>query len=97
MKVCTNCGNKTRNKFCSNKCQKEFEYKEYIRKWKEGKISGLRGKYQISMHIKAYLFDKYNNKCARCGWGEKNEKNIQNKKLAKASFFYILLFVAFLL
>lgn len=78
MKVCTNCGNKTRNKFCSNKCQKEFEYKEYIRKWKEGKILGLRGKYQISMYIKTYLFDKYNNKCARCGWGERNKytKNI---------------------
>lgn len=24
------------------------------------------------MHIKKYLFRKYNNKCARCGWGETN-------------------------
>ena len=25
------------------------------------------------MHIKTYLFKKYNNKCARCGWGELNK------------------------
>ena len=72
MNYCNNCGKPTKNKFCSTKCQKEQEYKEYIKKWKEGKVSGLRGKYQISMHIKTYLFNKYNNKCARCGWGEKN-------------------------
>lgn len=29
-------------------------------------ISGSHG--QISAHIKKYLREKYNNKCARCGW-----------------------------
>ena len=24
------------------------------------------------MHIKTYLLKKYNNKCSKCGWGEKN-------------------------
>lgn len=24
-----------------------------------------------SSYIRRYLFEKYNNKCARCGWGEK--------------------------
>ena len=24
------------------------------------------------MHIKRYLFEKYNNKCARCGWSKIN-------------------------
>lgn len=31
------------------------------------------GEYQISSYIKTYLFNKYNNKCARCGWGEFNK------------------------
>ena len=71
---CLNCKNeiKNKNKFCSNKCQKEYEYNEYIKNWKLGLIDGMRGKYQISKHIKTYLFKKYNNKCARCNWGEKN-------------------------
>lgn len=25
------------------------------------------------MHIKTYLFRKFDNKCARCGWGEVNK------------------------
>ena len=71
---CLNCEReiKRKNKYCSNLCQKEFEYKLYIDKWKNGIQSGLKGEYQISNHIKTYLFNKYNNKCARCGWGEIN-------------------------
>ena len=56
-----------------SKCQKEYEYKNYIERWKSNQETGLRGEYQISMHIKTYLFKKYNNKCARCGWGEVNK------------------------
>ena len=72
---CLNCGNEInkRNKYCSNLCQKEFEYKKYIQEWKNNKASGLKGEYQISNHIKTYLFSKYNYKCARCGWGEINQ------------------------
>jgi len=72
---CANCNKeiKNRNKYCSIKCQKEHEYKEYILKWKNGEIDGMRGDYQISMHLKTYLFKKYNNKCARCGWGKVNK------------------------
>ena len=77
---CLNCNQKisSKNKFCSNKCQKEYEYKKYIKKWKNNEVSGMRGEYQISMYIKTYLFEKYNNKCVRCGWGKVNPytKNI---------------------
>ena len=71
---CLNCKKeiKENNKYCSNLCQKEYEYKEYIEKWKNKKVNGLKGEYQISNHIKTYLFNKYNNRCARCGWGEIN-------------------------
>ena len=76
---CLNCEKeiKNNNKYCSNLCQKEFQYKAYIDRWKNGNENGLKGQYQISNHIKTYLFEKYNNKCARCGWGEKN--NFTNK------------------
>ena len=52
MKTCLNCKNiiKEKNKFCSVKCQKEYEYNEYIKRWKKGEENGLRGEYQISMH-----------------------------------------------
>ena len=78
---CINCGNNitTRNtlKYCSTKCQDEFQYKEYIKKWKKGEVSGLKGENsspQISWHVRHYLFEKFNNKCAtpKCGWGEMN-------------------------
>lgn len=72
---CLNCNTliNKRTKYCSNKCQKEYEYKKYIIKWKNNEISGMRGEYQISSYIKTYLFKKYNYKCARCGWGELNK------------------------
>lgn len=68
---CRNCLKEISNKkvYCSNKCQKDFEYKEYIKKWQKGEVSGMRGDYQISLNIKRYLLEKYNYKCARCGWG----------------------------
>ena len=71
---CLNCNKEITksNKYCSNICQKEYEYKSYIKEWKSNKVTGLKGEYQISNHIKTYLFDKYNNKCARCGWGKLN-------------------------
>ena len=34
---------------------------------KNGKETGLRGKYGVSQHLKRYLFEKYNFKCAKCG------------------------------
>lgn len=74
MKKCINCKKDilNRNKYCSLECQKEYEYKEYINNWKNGKENGMRGNYQLSMHIKRYLFEKYNYKCARCNWSEIN-------------------------
>lgn len=72
---CINCNKSInkRSKYCSNKCQKEYQYKTYINKWKNNENNGMRGEYQISSYIKTYLFNKYSNKCARCGWGEINK------------------------
>jgi len=58
--------------YCSNSCQKKCEYINYIYNWKQGKINGMRGKYQISLHITRYLFEKYNYSCSICKWNFKN-------------------------
>lgn len=73
--LCLNCGkelNKTSKKYCSSECHKDYEYKEYIRKWKIGEEDGMCGEYGISKRIRRYLREKYNNKCSRCGWSEIN-------------------------
>lgn len=72
---CLNCKKelvKGQIKYCSSQCQADFQYKEYIEKWKNGNESGLKGKNQISNYIKRYLFEKYDNKCQKCRWGEIN-------------------------
>lgn len=72
---CLNCGkelNERHKTYCDNRCHQEFQYKQYIEKWKLGIEDGMRGEYQISSYIRRYLFDKYDNKCAKCGWCEIN-------------------------
>lgn len=32
----------------------------------------MNGEYGISKYIRRYLFEKYDCKCQKCGWGEKN-------------------------
>ena len=76
-KMCLNCGNEiipygTNRKFCSHECQKEYQFKEYIKRWKDGEEDGLSGEYSLSNHIRRYFFQKYDNKCQICGWGEMN-------------------------
>lgn len=63
---------KTQKKFCSRYCQQEYEYREYIQKWKNGTETGTSGEYAISGYIRKYLKEKYNNRCAICGWSEVN-------------------------
>lgn len=71
---CINCSKaiSNRSKYCSIQCQKIYQQKMYIQKWKNNEIDGMRGEYQISSYIKKYIFDKYNNKCSRCGWNKTN-------------------------
>lgn len=50
----------------------EYNYKQYIIKWKNKEEDGNSGKCEISEYIRRYLFDKFDNKCQQCGWGEIN-------------------------
>jgi hypothetical protein len=75
---CLNCGerNKTRHqiKFCSNKCQLDYQYKEYIKAWKSGKQDGNKGVLTrgISGYIKRYLIKKSGENCSICGWDKRH-------------------------
>ena len=73
---CLNCGKPLCNrqkKYCSNVCQQEFQYKEYIKQWKNNEIDGLKGQFGTSNHLKRYLMERANNKCEKCGWSELNQ------------------------
>lgn len=80
MHHCLNCGieltKRRQKKYCSNKCQMNFEYKDYIIKWKSGLENGIIGGRvkTTTNQIRRYLFEKYNNRCANCGWSETNKK-----------------------
>ncbi len=79
-KICLFCGKETSRpgyKYCSNKCQQEFQHQSYIKKWKNGKIKGLNSLGLVSSYIKKYLRRKFENKCCLCGWSEINPKTEQ--------------------
>lgn len=73
---CLNCGRENVRptyKYCSNKCQTDFQYKLYIQQWLAGEASGLQRLGVVSRYVKRYLRAKYGNKCCVCGWSEINE------------------------
>ncbi len=75
---CLRCGNPTKahaKKFCSRDCFFLFQKEDYIHKWLSGEKSGTTGiKFKgISLTIRKYLFEKFDNSCQECGWGRKNE------------------------
>jgi hypothetical protein len=72
---CLFCGIKLKthqSKYCSRKCQTDFQQKKYIEDWKNGLEDGMRGEYQLSQHINHYIHEKYNEQCSQCGWHEIN-------------------------
>lgn len=76
-RYCLNCGNEITNrnasKYCCNQCQIDYEYKQYIERWKQGLENGIIGKNALSRHIKRYIFEKYHSSCQKCGWNKVNE------------------------
>ena len=73
---CKNCSKLTRNKqYCCVSCQQQHQTKIWIEKWLSGEISGYYGTNLwggIPDRIRNYLFKKYNNSCAICGWNTVN-------------------------
>lgn len=58
--------------YCSHKCQIEFQYHEYISKWKSGQVTGIQSGGTVNNYIKRYLRKKFNNRCTLCGWSKIN-------------------------
>lgn len=61
-------------KYCSNKCQQEYQRRLYIENWRLGKVSGLQSIGIVSTVVKSYLRKKYGDKCCLCGWSKANPK-----------------------
>jgi len=66
-------------KFCSLKCSQnqprlhnKSKYKDVVNEWKNGKITGGTKSGKISKFIRRYIFEKYSNACAECGWNKIN-------------------------
>lgn len=75
-KHCLYCGNvlKGKNtKFCNNECSGNNRWADSVKKWKDGQSIGCCVNGSISNYLRSYLFKKYDNKCAKCGWSEINE------------------------
>lgn len=75
---CKNCGKKLRKhqkNFCSHGCQHDYEYKEFIKRWKNGEEKGMNGKYGLSHNIKRYMLEKTNCSCEICGCNWVNPKS----------------------
>jgi len=63
---CMFCGKTTRNpKFCCFKCSSDFLSHKADKKIENGIIVSSR-------KLRNYLMNKFDNKCSKCGWGEKN-------------------------
>ncbi len=66
--------NRWQLKYCSNKCQADFQYQECIREWKANS-QGSRQRVatqNISKHLKRYLVETNGEKCSLCGWNKKH-------------------------
>lgn len=76
--TCKNCGKNfvlyqgTNGIYCSKHCQLEFQYKEWVKRWKNGEEDGLSGEFALSKHLRRYIFEKNECRCEKCGWGEVN-------------------------
>ena len=64
------------NKYCSIRCQQEFQYKAYITEWKQGLQDGRKGKLQTSGYIHRYILEKQNYQCDSCSISEWNGSKI---------------------
>jgi hypothetical protein len=74
MGLCLKCGKEPNRRlyiYCSNQCQKDYEYDQYIFKWKIGLLDNSVTR-NISQYIRRYLIQTSEEKCSLCGWNKKN-------------------------
>lgn len=59
-------------KYCSNQCSVDHKRQTLIENWKKGIESGIKLGCRIKTAIRLYLFEKFDNKCCKCGWNKLN-------------------------
>ena len=75
---CLNCGKElvgknNNHKYCSNECQQQYIYKDWVNNYKKDNSIAKSTKWgQLPAQLKKYIFDKFNNKCCICGWSKIN-------------------------
>ena len=79
MDICRECEKPRKrkaNKYCSNRCQANHQYKQYISAWQRGEKNGNRGinTKNISRHLIRFLIEKGGEKCSQCGWNQKHPR-----------------------
>lgn len=77
---CLTCGKENKsgyskkNKYCNNKCQNEYQYRQRVKKWLEEGVQW--NDYGIPPWVKRYLAERDGYKCSECGIDEWNGKPI---------------------
>jgi hypothetical protein len=75
MKHCKNCNNEitSRNKFCNNNCQQEYQTGVLINRWLGGENLTRKGGTSIPTWMRKYLLEEAEYKCTECNWGSLNK------------------------
>ncbi len=71
---CTWCGgvlDRGETRYCSVRCQRQFQRDQYVRAWLAGTVSGAGTWGTLSDHLRGYLLATFG-ACAMCGWAERN-------------------------
>lgn len=72
---CSGLVKKNATRYCSLKCQFEFQHEVYIAKWLAGEVDGSRANGEVvSIHVRRYLLEQAGFRCSMCGWGECNRR-----------------------
>ena len=69
------CPNETKrpgDKFCSQTCQFEHQYAQYINAWLAGTIDGSKWVVEVSGYVRRYIKRTRGERCEICGWAERN-------------------------
>ena len=70
---CSNYCTHRNNKYCSHKCIIANKDNKMYKKWKEGTLSCYNyTSGNLNKWIRTFIINKYNNKCAKCGWNKVN-------------------------
>jgi hypothetical protein len=71
LRPCPVCGKPIsgpQSRHCSNACRVEASYRQFVTAWKAGSVTGGYRSGEVSRHLRRYLFEKFQGKCAECGW-----------------------------